>query len=158
MPKIPQGNFDAAPSTNVQMARVEPIKSVNSKELRAMGQRGIQLANTWDNITAKANALEGVSKAEEEVEAVSSELDTFVSQAQAGKFQDKPIAEYAKEKLESIRTKHLSSMSGNSTQIELYDQLVAPKMQNIMNKVQTAQTKQIVDYTETQVNDRANLL
>lgn len=158
MPKIPQGNFDAAPSTNVQMARVEPVKAVNSKELRAMGQRGVQLANTWDNLTAKAEALGGVSEAEEELNVVTKELEQVAKGAQGGMFQGKDIAKYTQERLEGLQKKHLSKMTGNSEQIQMYDQLVASKMQTVMNDMTNLQSKQRMDFANTKVTGKADEL
>jgi hypothetical protein len=158
MPRIPQGNFDAAPSMNVQVAKPEPIKAVNSQQMRAMGQRGIQLANTWDMLSAKANALEGVTKAEEEVNKVSDELETFARNSQAGKFEGKLIGDYANERLTEIRNKHLSSMAGNSEQISLYDSIIAPKMQSLVDGMYKKQSAQITDFTQNTIEDRANLL
>jgi len=155
MPRIPQGNFDTAPSMNVSTAKIEPIKSVGTQILRGAGKQAIQLADTWSNVKAKADALDGVSKAEDEVNALTEEIKQLAKNSINGKFEGRDLSDITSEKVTALRTRHLASMDGKAESAGLYNQLVAPKLDSMINSAFEIQNKQIKEGFSDKVESMA---
>jgi hypothetical protein len=146
MPRIPQGNFDPTPSMDVPSAKIQQIEPVASTALRRLGSEAIQISKAWENANMKAEALGGVNQAESEVDTFEDEVKKLSADSVRGKLSDgKSFADTVNVKLEKMRVDHAAKLKDNPTSVEMYNQIVMPKMQSLADRAVAIQTGQVRD-------------